>query len=369
MGYTPRKKNELMDIDRLYESISTFSFNKNILNEAPQSVDTSKYKNINFKDRVVGSSTPSKDKINPSLLADVDKAAGIAGTKASITTAVTGHKRGTRHESGLAVDVAMFDGKGYSGVNSAKKLGIYDKIVKFVNALEDMGYKVNSERGNDKAVLWFGFPNHHHHVHISRKSDDGSSTYEKSDDESKDETQKPDQTTPKIKKIFYTAFSSGEQSIIKGVLEKLDSVGVKDNFSKIVLASLVIYKKDSIVKGETISNSEAETFIGDLKDKTFNTLDECLDFFEEELGKREFNKSEIKTIAEKFDVKVSDEGGGEIKLDLEKFKSFMTKFEKIFGGSEVKEIQEPKIDLKKEEEAIKLNEEITRIKNFIKKIL
>jgi len=146
------------------------------ITETPQSVDTSKYSDINFKDRVVGSSTPSKDKINPSLLSDVDKAAEIAGTKASVTTAVTGHKKGSRHESGLAVDLAMFDGKGYGSKEDAKKKGIYDKIEKFVKALEGMGYKVNSESGNDKAVLWFGFPNHHHHVHVSRKSDDGTSS-------------------------------------------------------------------------------------------------------------------------------------------------------------------------------------------------
>jgi lysophospholipase L1-like esterase len=151
----------------------------NLLNEEPKLVDPSKYTNIDFKDGVVGNSKPSKDKINPSLLSDVDIAAGIAGTKASITTAVSGHDTGTRHEAGLAVDVAMFDGKGYGSKEDAKKKGIYDKIERFVRALESMGYKINSERGNDKAVLWFGFKNHDHHVHISRRSDDGSSSPEK----------------------------------------------------------------------------------------------------------------------------------------------------------------------------------------------
>jgi hypothetical protein len=146
------------------------------ITEGPQAVDTSKYDDINFKDRVVGSSTPTKDKINPSLLADVDKAAEIAGVKGSVTTAVSGHRPGSRHALGLAVDLAMFDGKGYHSKEDAKKKGIYDKIEKFVKALEGMGYKVNSESGNDKAVLWFGFPNHHHHVHVSRKSDDGESS-------------------------------------------------------------------------------------------------------------------------------------------------------------------------------------------------
>ena len=47
----------------------------------------------------------------------------------------------------------------------------------------------------------------------------------------------------------------------------------------------------------------------------------------------------------------------------------MTKFEQIFSGGEVKEIEEPKIDLKKEEENIKLNEELSRMKDLMKKIL
>jgi hypothetical protein len=54
----------------------------------------------------------------------------------------------------------MFDGNGYGSKEDAKKKGIYDKIERFVRSLESMGYKINSERGNDKAVLWFGFKNH-----------------------------------------------------------------------------------------------------------------------------------------------------------------------------------------------------------------
>jgi hypothetical protein len=170
------------------------------ITEAPQSVDTSKYSDINFKDRVVGSSTPTKDKINPSLLSDVNKAAKMAGVTASVTTAVTGHRPGSRHEKGLAVDLAMFDGKGYGSESDAKKKGIYDKIKKFVEALSSMGYKVNTERGNDKAVLWFGFPQHHHHVHVSRVSDDGESTAsEKSSDDEKSSDEKSSDDEKSVK--------------------------------------------------------------------------------------------------------------------------------------------------------------------------
>ena len=150
---------------------------KENINEDVQAVNPSLYKNTDFKDKVVGSSTPTKDLINPSLLADVDKAATQAGIKVTITTAVSGHDKGSRHEQGNAVDIAMVNGKGFSGgEQQAKSLGIYDGIMKFVNELVNMGYIQNQESGNDKAVLTFGFPGHDNHIHISRKSGGGVST-------------------------------------------------------------------------------------------------------------------------------------------------------------------------------------------------
>ena len=55
MGYIPGKKKELMEIDRLYESISSFSFKKNILNEGSLEVKDisglSKYPNESLKSK------------------------------------------------------------------------------------------------------------------------------------------------------------------------------------------------------------------------------------------------------------------------------------------------------------------------------
>lgn len=55
MGYIPGKKNELMEIDRLYESISSFSFNKNILNESALDIkdisNLSKFPNLPLKSK------------------------------------------------------------------------------------------------------------------------------------------------------------------------------------------------------------------------------------------------------------------------------------------------------------------------------
>ncbi len=150
---------------------------KKNFNEDVQAVNPSLYKNTDFKDKVIGSSTPTKDLINPSLLADVDKAATQAGIKVSVTTAVSGHDKGSRHEQGNAVDIAMVNGKGFSGgEQQAKSLGIYDGIMKFVNELVNMGYIKNQESSNDKAVLTFGYPGHDNHIHISRKSGGGVST-------------------------------------------------------------------------------------------------------------------------------------------------------------------------------------------------
>lgn len=221
------------------------------------------------------------------------------------------------------------------------------------------GKWINFNVGNYRYQVGWNVANHYDHIHVGVRNTKPDEQYSPTtdDSESQDSQQTSNQVAPKIKKIFYTTFSTGEQSIIKTVLEKLDTLGVKDNFSKIVLASLVIYKKDSITGSETSSKTEAESFINGLKDKTFNSLEECLDYFEKELGETDFNKSEIKTIAEKFEVKVGDGSGAETKVDLDKFKSFMQKFETMFGGGETKE------------ENIKLNEEINRIKDLMKKIL
>jgi hypothetical protein len=146
---------------------------RRFLNETLQTPNPSDYTNTDFKPFVVGRSNPLADKINPSLLKDVDTAAKKANVKVSITTAVSGHDKGSRHEKGLAVDIAMVNGQGFGSEKAAKQKGIYDDIMRFVSELESLGYVKNSESGNDKAVLTFGFPNHHHHVHVSRNSDTG----------------------------------------------------------------------------------------------------------------------------------------------------------------------------------------------------
>lgn len=131
---------------------------RNILKEA-----SDVYSNVDFKDKVVGRSTPSKDNINLSLLQDIQTAAKNSNLKVDITTAVSGHDIGTRHETGNAVDIAIINGKPVSKTNR-------DDADKLVNELIKLGYVKNVESGNDKSVLTFGFKGHDNHVHVSKKS-------------------------------------------------------------------------------------------------------------------------------------------------------------------------------------------------------
>jgi len=141
------------------------------------------YDNVNFKDNVVGKSAPSRDNINTALLQDVQTAAKVAGVKVDITTAVSGHNSGTRHESGNAVDIAIIN-------NKAVSLSNRDDADKFVNALVQLGYKKNVESGNPKSVLTFGFKGHNNHVHVSNKG--GTSSTNKKSKEEKSKEEKPE---------------------------------------------------------------------------------------------------------------------------------------------------------------------------------
>ena len=120
------------------------------------------YSNIKFGVGELGN--PANEKINPVLLDDINKAAISAGLTVTITTGIKGHtSTPSRHDTGNAVDIAIIDGKEVSLKNRAV-------VDPFVEKLRGLGYIKNSERGNPKAVLTFGFANHDNHVHVSNKS-------------------------------------------------------------------------------------------------------------------------------------------------------------------------------------------------------
>jgi peptidoglycan hydrolase-like protein with peptidoglycan-binding domain len=106
------------------------------------------------------------DSVNSDLLNDIQKAASAANVIVTITTAKSGHgtyakgsSNVSRHMSGAAVDISVINGK--------KVLTNKDDTLKFVEELKNLGYVINQESGNPKAVLTYGFPGHDNHVHVS----------------------------------------------------------------------------------------------------------------------------------------------------------------------------------------------------------
>jgi len=121
----------------------------------------------------------SGDKVNENLLNDICKAAKNANVRVTITTAISGHAAETasgnasRHPSGNAVDISLVN------ETPVKTPSNRTNVDNFVDQLEILGYTKNSESGNPKSVLTFGFPGHDNHVHVSNteeKSSTSSST-------------------------------------------------------------------------------------------------------------------------------------------------------------------------------------------------
>lgn len=169
---------KIENILNLYENILSTE------NQLKEVVDS--YENIDFKDNIVGSSTPSKDDINTSLLKDIEIAAKRAGVKVDVTTAVSGHRTKTssgnvsRHSTGNAVDISIINGKSVRTIDK-------NIIDRFVNELVKMGYVRGVESGNPKAILDYTFKGggHEGHIHISR-TDKGASDISMGDDISSD---------------------------------------------------------------------------------------------------------------------------------------------------------------------------------------
>lgn len=211
--------------------------NKRNIFETPQPVEPSIYDNIDFRN--IGHGNPISDKINPSLLSDIETAAKKANIDVTITTAVSGHQSGTRHEKGLAVDIAMINNKGWSSYQDANQKGIYGGMRSFVENLKNMGYLENKEWGNDKSVLWFGFDGHNNHIHVSKLSDEsGEQTTDKVDKQDKsiddeDNTELTTTTTTfrELSLGFLDPFLKGLEGVGKEARKKLQKEDIIENKS------------------------------------------------------------------------------------------------------------------------------------------
>ncbi len=134
----------------------------------------SKYTFIKYKDGAVGTSKPGDDRVNPNLLADLNTAGAASGVTVIITTAISGHAAGSRHNPrGEGIDIAIINGNGAGGATNATNgnATFREDGNKFKDAIVSLGYKWNvGESGNKKVILWQiggNFGNHYNHIHVS----------------------------------------------------------------------------------------------------------------------------------------------------------------------------------------------------------
>lgn len=202
------------------------------------------YNNLRFAKKVLN------DKINKSLLDDLDKAGELAGVTVSITTAKSGHgvktKTGniSRHSKETAVDIGILNGvsgkgatNGNNGNPEFRKLGN-----KLKDALVSLGYVWNTERGNQKSVLWqttLG-GNHYNHLHVSNNGDPSEvkTPIEKKDSDNK--TILPViATTEVLKKLIELLkqknITSTDLSIFTGKKDEVSMVNTDEDFYKSIL--------------------------------------------------------------------------------------------------------------------------------------
>ena len=155
--------------------------NKNLIREALNIVPLAK---TNYSHVKYDYDNTKNDSVNKPLLDDMQAAGQSVGVVLTITTAKSGHGAKTksgnvsRHTKQTAVDISKLNGVGSNGASNGTNGNSEFRVLgnKVKNALVSMGYRWNSERGNDKAVLWqtdMG-GNHFNHLHISNQSESGS---------------------------------------------------------------------------------------------------------------------------------------------------------------------------------------------------
>lgn len=155
--------------------------NKNLIREALNIVPLAQ---TNYSHVKYDYDNTKNDSVNKPLLDDMQAAGQSVGVVLTITTAKSGHGAKTksgnlsRHMKQTAVDVSKLNGVGSNGASNGTNGNPEFRTLgtKVKNALVSMGYRWNSESGNDKSVLWqtdMG-GNHFNHLHISNQSESGS---------------------------------------------------------------------------------------------------------------------------------------------------------------------------------------------------
>ena len=229
------------DILSIYEEILTN--NKNILSE----LELVKLNDTNYSNLKYDNDGTQSDSVNKPLLDDIDAAAKAAGLTATVTTATTGHSIKTktgntsRHGQQTAVDIAILNGINSGGAtNSADGNSEFRSLGnKLAKALVSMGYTLNTESGNSKAVLWQTNTggNHFNHLHVSNNSGESGTaptTDSSASDKAYNDATKA-ATEPKTLNPFNASGVEKDDfltNVAKGLTGQKESIQEQRNFGK-----------------------------------------------------------------------------------------------------------------------------------------
>jgi peptidoglycan hydrolase-like protein with peptidoglycan-binding domain len=145
---------------------------KDEVNEAFVQLNDTSYSNVKFDN-----DGTQYDQVNQALLDDLQAAASKANVVVTITTAKYGHPNLTiggkesRHSTNTAVDIAILNGVNAGGASN--EINGNSQFRELGNSLKselvNMGYSLNAEGSNQKAVLWQTNTggNHFNHLHVS----------------------------------------------------------------------------------------------------------------------------------------------------------------------------------------------------------
>ena len=168
--------NEIKNILSLYNTILE---NRNVLDLIE--ITTVPLNKTNYPNVKYDRDATQYDEVNKALLDDLQTAASKANIIVTVTTAKSGHSEKTvtgnqsRHGKQTAVDIATINNIGSGNATDGKNGNPEFRTLgnRLKDALVSMGYKLNVESGNDKAVLWQTNTggNHFNHLHVSNNTE------------------------------------------------------------------------------------------------------------------------------------------------------------------------------------------------------
>jgi hypothetical protein len=198
-----------------------------------------KLKDTNFSNLKFDSDLKN-DEVNDALLEDLQTAGKKADVILTITSAKSDHSENTkdgnksRHGFQTAVDIAKLDGKGSGGASNSSN-GIKEfreKGNKVKDVLVSMGYKWNTEKGNDKAVLWQTDTggNHYNHLHVSNRTGQSSEIEGPSEPKTDDSKTDDSKSSKSDDKGFLDKMSDEERKKLS--IDLLSMLGMSESKNK-----------------------------------------------------------------------------------------------------------------------------------------